>query len=226
MRGEGVDVRRPRDSAARIVACSNSVPGLTPRNDELVVVEQRPRGPDAGELALGSVDVQQVRDPHPVQGAVADARGDVEVGVEVEVAEPEALHPVAQPRDGAELDRAIATEREQRAVRAATSEATCRARSATAPGSRRRVSRVGRPPETPPRRRRRRPRPRGRQRVAPPRLAHRPRPLPAPARTRPRWSELPRSSPGYNRRSLVILTRHRGNRPAGPSCRSPGAGGR
>jgi hypothetical protein len=161
--------------------------GLDAQKHDLVVLEQRLRGPDAGELALGSLDVEQVRDPHPVQGAVDNTRGNVEIGVEVEVDEPEPLHPVAQRRDRAELDRAIPAEHQHCAVRPGHTRGHL-SRPLGHDGEVRgaRVPRVGRPAE----------RvhvagiahldARGRQRVEQPRITHRPRPLLLPRRVRPR----------------------------------------
>lgn len=53
-------------------------------------------------------------DTHPVQGAVDDARGDVEIRVEIEVHEPQALVAVAEGGRRAQLDRAVASEHEHR----------------------------------------------------------------------------------------------------------------
>jgi hypothetical protein len=60
-----------------------------------------------GKLRHRARDAQHVRDTHPVQGAVLGAVGRVQVGIEVDVDDTDALRPSKRAGDRAELDRAV-----------------------------------------------------------------------------------------------------------------------
>jgi hypothetical protein len=77
-----------------------------------VRVQQRAARSGAGETGHDALDIQHVGQTHPVQGALMDGGGNVEVGVAVEVGE--ARLP-AEGGDGADADRAVAAD-DQRQV--------------------------------------------------------------------------------------------------------------
>ena len=97
----------PVDRLALVRPCLLGAPG---EEDDLLGREQRHPRADLDQLALGALVAQHVGHSHPVEGAWRGARRDVEVRVEVEVDEPDAVGALDVPGDGADADGAVATQ--------------------------------------------------------------------------------------------------------------------
>ena len=76
---------------------------------------RRPR-PDPGEAGNGVGEAEQVGDAHPVERAILDAQGCVQVGVVVDVDEPDIRRCTGGTGDRAELDGAVAAQHEHRSA--------------------------------------------------------------------------------------------------------------
>jgi hypothetical protein len=78
-----------------------------------VGLEQRSRGADLDELAFGVGLAEHVGEAHPVERAGEHAHGHVEIGVEVEVNDPNALPGLDVSRHRPDSNRAIAAQYER-----------------------------------------------------------------------------------------------------------------
>ncbi len=87
-----------------ITSASKSVCGPRPEEADLLGAQHRTLTGERGEPIDGAVDVEHVRHPHPVQGAVDRAGGRVEISVPIDVDE-------AQPRAAVQYQPVAGTPR-------------------------------------------------------------------------------------------------------------------